>query len=72
MKWIYGKESGITRLFNPQYITAVDLDKKLFFTRDTSGGWTFEEEDLPLLLRLTGRAQDEAANKQSKTNAGNS
>ena len=58
MKWIYGKSGGVSRLFNPQYITAVDFNNKMFFTRDTSGGWTFEEDDMNLLMRLTSRTPE--------------
>ena len=74
MKWIYGKSDGVKRLFNPEYITAVDFKNKCFFTRDTSGGWDIEEEEMELLEKLTGRKidEDETTNRQSKTSTGTS
>lgn len=59
MKWIHGKHGSIQRLFNPEYITAVDFKNKCFFTRDTSEGWDVDDEEMELLEKVTGRKIDE-------------
>ena len=75
MKWIQGKweTNGAVVLINPTYITAIDLSRKLLWAEDCNEGVRWEDDELELINKLTGRPADEelkengATNKQNKT-----
>lgn len=67
MKWIQGKwgTNGAVVLVNPQYITTVDLTRKLLWAEDCDEGVRWEDDELELINKLTGRP----AEQELKTNA---
>lgn len=84
MKWIQGKwtENGEDRsggsvvLINPQYITTVDLSRKLLWAEDCDVAVAWEDDELELINKMTGRSAEEelkknaSTNRQSKTSSG--
>lgn len=67
MKWIQGKwdTNGAVVLINPQYITAIDLSRKLLWAEDCDTAVAWEDDELELINKLTGRpAEDELKKNQ--------
>jgi hypothetical protein len=72
MKWIQGKwgTNGAVVLINPQYITTVDLTRKLLWAEDCDEAVKWEDDELELIDKLTGRpAEEELAKNGGKKNA---
>ena len=71
MKWIKGMWDGTKDVIfvNPAYITAIDTGRKLFWAQDCDVAVHYDEEDYELLLKLMGRTEDEAFDRQSETDA---
>lgn len=67
MKWIQGKwvENGAVVLINPQYITAVDLSRKLLWAEDCADAVLWEDDELELINKMTGRPAEEELKKNS-------
>lgn len=74
MKWIQGKwkqdgetkASGSVVLINPQYITTVDLSRKLLWTEDCDTAVEWEDDELELINKLTGRPAEEELKKNGQ------
>ena len=67
MKWIQGKwdTNGAVVLINPEYITAIDLSRKLLWAEDCDTAVAWEDDELELINKLTGRpAEDELKKNQ--------
>lgn len=69
MKWIQGKwdTNGAVVLINPQYITAIDLTRKLLWAEDCDTAVAWEDDELELINKLTGRPAEEELKKNSST-----
>lgn len=81
MKWIQGKwkqdgeekASGAVVLINPEYITTVDLSRKLLWAEDCDIAVAWEDDELELINKMTGRPAEEelkkngASTKKDKT-----
>ena len=67
MKWIQGKRvaNGAVVLINPQYITAVDLSRKLLWAEDCADAVAWEDDELELINKMTGRPAEEELQKNS-------
>lgn len=73
MKWIQGKwkqdgeekASGSVVLINPQYITTVDLARKLLWAEDCDTAVEWEDDELDLINKMTGRPAEEELKKNS-------
>lgn len=67
MKWIQGKwvENGAIVLINPEYITAVDLSRKLLWAEDCNDAVAWEDDELELINKMTGRPAEEELKKNS-------
>lgn len=67
MKWIQGKwvENGAIVLINPEYITAVDLSRKLLWAEDCDDAVAWEDDELELINKMTGRPAEEELKKNS-------
>lgn len=67
MKWIQGKwvENGAVVLINPQYITAIDLTRKLLWAEDCNDAVEWEDDELELINKMTGRPAEEELKKNS-------
>lgn len=67
MKWIQGKwvENGAVVLINPQYITAIDLTRKLLWAEDCNDAVKWEDDELELINKMTGRPAEEELKKNS-------
>lgn len=67
MKWIQGKwiANGAVVLINPQYITAVDLTRKLLWAEDCDDAVSWEDDELELINKMTGRPAEEELEKNS-------
>ena len=67
MKWIQGKwvENGAVVLINPEYITAVDLSRKLLWAEDCDDAVAWEDDELELINKMTGRPAEEELKKNS-------
>ena len=78
MKWIQGKwdTNRAVVLINPQYITAVDLTRHLLWAEDCDTAVEWEDDELELINKMTGRPAEEELKKnattdrQSKTSTG--
>lgn len=78
MKWIQGKwtengedrSSGSVVLINPQYITTVDLSRKLLWAEDCDTAVAWEDDELELINKMTGRPAEEELKKNSTTKTG--
>lgn len=68
MKWIQGKwvANNAVVLINPEYITAVDLSRKLLWAEDCNDAVSWEDDELELINKLTGRPAEEEL-KQNTT-----
>ena len=66
MKWIKGVWDGTKDMLfvNPQYITTVDTGRSLCWAQDCDVAIKYDEEDYPLILKLIGRNEAEAMDKQ--------
>lgn len=66
MKWIKGMWDKTEDIIfvNPQYITTIDTGRKLLWAQDCDTAVKYDEEDYPLLLKLMGRTEQEAADQQ--------
>lgn len=67
MKWIQGKwdTNGAVVLINPEYITAIDLSRKLLWAEDCDTAVAWEDDELELINHLTGRPAEEELKKNS-------
>jgi hypothetical protein len=73
MKWIQGKwkqdgeekASGSVVLINPQYITTVDLTRKLLWAEDCDTAVEWEDDELELINKMTCRPAEEELKKNS-------
>lgn len=67
MKWIQGKwvENDAIVLINPEYITAVDLSRKLLWAEDCDDAVAWEDDELELINKMTGRPAEEELKKNS-------
>ena len=65
MKWIQGKwvANGAVVLINPQYITAIDLTRKLLWAEDCDYAVSFEDDEIELINKLTSRPAEEELKK---------
>lgn len=72
MKWIQGKwiANGAIVLINPQYITAVDLTRKLLWAEDCDDAVEWEDDELELINKMTGRPAEEELKKNSSSAKG--
>lgn len=70
MKWIQGKwvANNAIVLINPQYITAVDLSRKLLWAEDCDDAVSWEDDELELINKLTGRPAEEELKQNASTN----
>ena len=68
MKWIQGKwgTNGAVVLVNPQYITTVDLTRKLLWAEDCDEAVQWEDDELQLINKLTGRPAEEELKKNGQ------
>jgi len=69
MKWIQGKweTNNAVVLVNPQYITTIDLSRKLLWAEDCDEGVRWEDDEFDLIDQLTGRAAEEELKKNGGT-----
>ena len=69
MKWIQGKweGNGAVVLVNPEYITTIDLERKLLWAEDCVEGVRWEDDELELINKLTGRPAEEELKKNKGT-----
>lgn len=67
MKWIQGKwvANNAVVLINPQYITTVDLTRKLLWAEDCNDAVSWEDDELELINKMTGRPAEEELEKNS-------
>lgn len=73
MKWIQGKwkpegsnkASDYVVLVNPEYITTIDLERKLLWAEDCDVAVEWEDDELELINKLTGRPAEEELKKNS-------
>jgi hypothetical protein len=73
MKWIQGKwkqdgeakASGSVVLINPNYITTVDLSRKLLWAEDCDVAVEWEDDELELINKMTGRPAEEELKKNA-------
>ena len=67
MKWIQGKwvANNAVVLINPQYITTVDLTRKLLWAEDCNDAVSLEDDELELINKMTGRPAEEELEKNS-------
>ena len=73
MKWIQGKwvldgedgerQEGAVVLVNPEYITTVDLSRKLLWAEDCDTAVAWEDDELELINKMTGRPAEEELKK---------
>ena len=70
MKWIKGTwdETKDVIFVNPQYITAVDTGRQLFWAQDCDIAVHYEETELPLILKIAGLTEEEARDPTGNTN----
>lgn len=70
MKWIQGKweTNNAVVLVNPAYITTVDLSRRLLWAEDCDEAVRFEDDELELINKLTGRPAEEELKKNATTN----
>lgn len=68
MKWIQGKwvNNGAVVLINPEYITTIDLTRKYLWAEDCDDAVQWEDDELELINKLTGRPAEEELKKNSK------
>jgi hypothetical protein len=66
MKWIKGvwDKTNDMLFVNPNYITTVDTGRKLLWAQDCDVAVRYDEGDYPLILKLIGRTEEEALDKQ--------
>ena len=69
MKWIQGKwvQNNAVVLVNPQYVTTIDLSRKLLWTEDCNDAVKWEDDELELINKLTGRPAEEELKKNKQT-----
>ena len=69
MKWIKGVWDGTNDILfaNPNYITTVDTGRQLLWTQDCDVAIKYDKEDYPLILKMIGRTEEEALDKQEDT-----
>ena len=69
MKWIKGcwdKTKDII-FVNPQYIKTIDTGREILWAQDCDVAVHYDKEDYPLILKLIGRTEEEALDKQEGT-----
>jgi len=66
MKWIKGKwdQTNDMIFVNPAYITVVDTGRGLCWAQDCDVAVKYDKEDYPMILKLIGRTEEEALDKQ--------
>lgn len=69
MKWIKGVWDGTSDMLfvNPNYITTVDTGRQLLWAQDCDVAVKYDKEDYPLILKMIGRTEEEALDKQEDT-----
>ena len=69
MKWIKGVWDGTDDMLfvNPNYITTVDTGRQLLWAQDCDVAVKYDKEDYPLILKMIGRTEGEALDKQEDT-----
>ena len=69
MKWIKGVWDGTSDMLfvNPNYITTIDTGRQLLWAQDCDVAVKYDKEDYPLILKMIGRTEEEALDKQEDT-----